>query len=1033
MNHRALARHLIRAGASHQVELRGPGPEIRDTLVQLSPDGRRLFYTNASLPVRCPDAVHAVLARCPEALWVCEAEEAAREARLVPFAPPRVLTLQDALPLRVHESLLDRLEEYRLRLGGDLSVFGAVRVGSRRYAVLGQRTLATVEDRDALQLSWWLPRGGCLELTIAIEQDRGWLQLTSLVRQRDAAQAQCQPTALLRLAPGCAVPLVDDDTSGSAETLRAMRPQRSALFESWARYRVLERVERQDREKARVAHPLPFTDGGQHRERGRWSAVVRADTESLRAWLGADAREDRDSQLDQRVVLKDNEDGARFTLERARLTAPGLAAVTLKGERGARLPHSGVLVARENKGVQVAQDREEEALTRLMAGNAACEVLLPLLIDPSDASAPSPARVDPSLFDDPAPDPHQRRAIELILGCGSVVAIQGPPGTGKTRVIVEALRQLADRRRRGEPPLKVLIASVQNEAIANVVERLGRTEGVQVRWVRRRGQDEAEQLAFAEREQAAYRRVVDGLRERLKGNLVTEQLARIHQWLDELDRLRMALTGGADDAERIAEVLEGLAGDDEVPLNSLLRAEAREILRRLSAPPQAQAAPPPAAPPPETPTTPEQVAAWWERARGAWPVSEQATVGALVQTVAEAVEGAARTPLRYRRRLAKSWEELSRHLDQAQPTPAAAPTRREPALEDQLDAWLASAARALREVTSGIEHSQEAVALRFLQALEADPALWGSVLERHGDTVAATCSMSATAADPGERFDWVIIDEAGRASPFELLVPMVQGQRVVLIGDHRQLPPTVDDALVRRVGEAGEATRDIRYETLFGELYSLLPPGNRTRLAIQYRMHGDIGEVVDQVFYRPEKEPLTSHFSKERAAQRAPSWGVLGDRPLAWVDVAAPKPCSELNPYEARAVLELLRRFHAGDAEPGTVGVICGYRRQRDHLSKALSAHPELARVARIVTIDAVQGREYPAVIFCMVRSDGRSGFLASPNRVNVAISRAQRQLIIVGDAGRLGTARMRDAAPHIPRVLRMCRDAKACKPLGGF
>jgi superfamily I DNA and/or RNA helicase len=230
----------------------------------------------------------------------------------------------------------------------------------------------------------------------------------------------------------------------------------------------------------------------------------------------------------------------------------------------------------------------------------------------------------------------------------------------------------------------------------------------------------------------------------------------------------------------------------------------------------------------------------------------------------------------------------------------------------------------------------------------------------------------------------------------------------------------VDEAVALAAG--AERALDISTTTLFGELYLRLPPPCRVRLSTQYRSHEDIGRLVDEVFYRPFGEGLASYYARERAVQRRPRYGVLGDKPLAWVDVARPpKPCAERNDAEVEAVVGLLRQYAAAGAPDGAVAVICPYELQRKALLKRIAKEDDLDRMGQILNIDQVQGREYEAVILTLVRTDGRPGFLASPNRVNVAVSRAQRQLVVVGSSEAFLRSRMvKRHAPHLVEVIRM-------------
>jgi len=189
-------------------------------------------------------------------------------------------------------------------------------------------------------------------------------------------------------------------------------------------------------------------------------------------------------------------------------------------------------------------------------------------------------------------------------------------------------------------------------------------------------------------------------------------------------------------------------------------------------------------------------------------------------------------------------------------------------------------------------------------------------------------------------------------------------------------------------------------------------------------MHGDIGALVDQGFYRPHGEDLASYFSGRRAVDRRATHGVFRDAPLVWIDVArGAAPSRERNDAEVEAVVRVLRRYAAAGVEGQAVAVICPYRKQLKAMERRLSREPELLRVAQVRTIDQVQGREYETVVLTLVRTDGSPGFMASPNRINVALSRAQRQLIVVGNAASfLQSRRVKKRARHLGYVIRQLK-----------
>lgn len=995
-------------------------------VVEITGSASGLFRSSgAPFEIRLDRTVRVEIARVDQrALWVMNLA-AGEDGRgdLVPFEPLRMIDLDGEATISVPGALQSALEKERLAVGDDLVRAGTVEVGDRRVAVLGQPLVATLDAGDDETITWWLPSGTALVLRLTgVGQDAS-LTLAQVIPPAQTRDAPCGPNTLVHLGAGSRFVLEDGNgTPTPGPVVAALTTHRSGAVDAWARYAVIERMERQDAQERRGQHPLDFIEG--HASGASWTATVHIDDESARAWIGADVREGRWVRVGQPVGLTNAEE--RFDLTEMVLRGPGVAELRLKGVGDTRrLPPTGRLEARENVGEKIKNNRERAALERLGQGRAGLRELASLLASPDAARRPRRAALPYPPEEDL--DRHQREAVELILGVQDIVAIQGPPGTGKTRVIAEALRQLAKSRTPGQPPLRVLISSVQNEAVGNVVERLANTEGLLVRVVQRQARSEDESLDFADRAERGRERVIESLGRRLAGSDVSARLRVVDEAVREILGLRrLRFAEEEPTLPRTRERLGALAGSLDL-LSLILRDDAL----RLAAEAPVDPAEPPDAPSEAdleipVPATPEDAPAWWGRAAGGWPGSSRAEVGSLVSQLVEAL--AIENPLRRKRRVDKTWVSLQEHLHLTSappgPTEALEPSESAPEPEpervDGFDRWIARALFHMAGHRAELKRSPEAIAFGFLSDLEADAHAWKAILDRHGGVVAATCSMAATARDDEEEFfDLVIIDEAGRASPFELLIPLVQGARVVLIGDHRQLPPMIDDAIVRLAAQRGQLISGLSDETLFASVFERLPTANKTRLGTQYRMHEAIGDLVDQVFYRPHKQPLSSYFAGPRAIEKAPVWGAFGDAPLVWVDVAGPRPAAtEFNGAEVEAVIDALR-LYAGNP-PKELAIIVPYRAQKRALEKRLGSEPSLGGIAKIRTIDSVQGREYDVVFFCTVRNDEKAGFMASENRVNVAISRARSQLVVFGSRRALGSARIGRQAPHLKQLVEL-------------
>ena len=988
------------------------------------------------------------LADQPNALWVADLRRGDETVTLTPFAPPRNEPLAASVPVRVDEATRERLGELRLPRDGDLLRVLSLPAGHGHVAILGMRTIAALDAEDARRVTWWVPGGGALELRVDDDGTGGTvLTLLDVVKESDAHTANAGPNVLVTLRPGAALPVVgpEEGKGPPRSAVPLFHPARSKLFDAWARYTAIIRQESVDRQTARAACPIHYTDAGQRGS--RWRAVASVSQEAVDAWLGPDPQEGREVRIDQTAaIVEDDTDTARVTVESVVLRGPGQLELVMRGERGASVvPASGRLAARENRGEKVRLERERTALELLSKGAAGCPRLTLLLGTPEVATPPDMEALRPA----PASplDPSQEAAVQAIVGCKDLVAIQGPPGTGKTGVFAEAIRQIAARGRREGREYRVLVSSGQNEAISNLLQRLSGVEGVLVHTVERAARDDDEGRRFAERLEQQREQAVKSLDARLAQSGISDRLAHVREAEDAVEELRTIAAGGPRAGKRLAQRLCELADDAEAPLGHFERGEARAIAHELSARETEAAGAPQSSAHGEAqatlglvpssrdvPAAPEAISAWWAEVGGAWPGESRAAVGMVVTAVLEslALENAVRRSLALNRALPRLREVVA---GTTWPIASRQPVTSRIPLEDRVDAWLATAARRVREAGEAITASAPAVAWRFLQSLREDSRAWARIVERHGNAVAATCSMAAKAQpEPGYPFDWVIIDEAGHATPFELLIPMVQGRRIVLIGDHRQLPPMVDEAVARRASDDAAAPLNLDGLTLFGELFRLLPRTNARRLEVQYRMHETIGNLVDTVFYRPHNEGLQTHFCGERVS---PKWlvetdtpagrrtvlrsrGVFGDAPVVWHDVAARRGCGEENPEEARAVVALLQEYDRAGVPPEDIAVICPYRRQRTKIEAELI---KVETRPHVYTIDSVQGREYPVVLLCLVRTDGRAGFVASPNRLNVAISRAQRQLVFVGTASAfLHSDRVLRNAPHLHQVVAEAR-----------
>jgi superfamily I DNA and/or RNA helicase len=279
------------------------------------------------------------------------------------------------------------------------------------------------------------------------------------------------------------------------------------------------------------------------------------------------------------------------------------------------------------------------------------------------------------------------------------------------------------------------------------------------------------------------------------------------------------------------------------------------------------------------------------------------------------------------------------------------------------------------------------------------------VIERLLNTTPIVCA-TMTGLDPEllgpRRFDWCVMDEAGQGTEPAAWIPILRCERLVLAGDPFQLPPTV----ISR--EATAAGFNI---SLLERLMAELDPGISRRLEIQYRMHADIMQFSSQEFYAgslaadPSVEAALLQDLPEVAAN------ALTTTPLDFIDTAGasydeatdPDGESRLNPLEAELVLQKVQALLEAGLAPTDLAVIAPYAAQV-RLLRSRSEAIKLPAI-EIDTVDGFQGREKEAVVVSLVRSnsEGEIGFLEDVRRMNVALTRARRKLIVIGDSATVG------------------------------
>lgn len=245
----------------------------------------------------------------------------------------------------------------------------------------------------------------------------------------------------------------------------------------------------------------------------------------------------------------------------------------------------------------------------------------------------------------------------------------------------------------------------------------------------------------------------------------------------------------------------------------------------------------------------------------------------------------------------------------------------------------------------------------------------------------------------GEKtFDWCIMDEASQTTEPAAWIPLQFANRIVFAGDHQQLPPTV---------LSPEAVRGGFNISLMQRLLEDNAP--RKMLNVQYRMHQDIMSFSSEIFYdgnlQADETVRTALLADLPQVASTP----LTTKPITFIDTAGasydeePEPDGEsrMNPQEAELVIKKVNNLLESGVVAEKIAVISPYSAQVKLLREKLKLEIE------IDSVDGFQGREKEAVIVSLVRSnrEGDVGFLADTRRMNVALTRARRKLIVIGDS----------------------------------
>ena len=309
--------------------------------------------------------------------------------------------------------------------------------------------------------------------------------------------------------------------------------------------------------------------------------------------------------------------------------------------------------------------------------------------------------------------------------------------------------------------------------------------------------------------------------------------------------------------------------------------------------------------------------------------------------------------------------------------------------------------RAIRQLYSqkgDTERRHQKISRLRDRATELELSIHTSLMDA-ARVVACTLAGAANRTLDGMKFHTLVVDEAAQALEAAVWIPLQKCQRLVLAGDHRQLPPTI---------KSGAAAKSGLGKTLM-ETLAQEKPECVSLLNVQYRMNEAIARFSSEMFYGGRLE----------SAPEVKSRGILDyDIPVSWIDSSAVDSKEEfvgdtygrINRAEAALTLDTLKKYIAGIGkerllyENTDIGVISPYKAQVQLLRRMFGRDAFLRPFRNSITVNTVdgfQGQERDIIIISLVRAngDGSIGFLSDIRRMNVAITRARMKLFILGNA----------------------------------
>ncbi|MBB1419216.1 AAA family ATPase [Pseudoalteromonas sp. SG44-1] len=725
-------------------------------------------------------------------------------------------------------------------------------------------------------------------------------------------------------------------------------------------------------------------------------------------------------------------------------------------------------------GDQVQVERRMTARERISQGTSAMP-LLGLIIEedgvvPQRKKAnkikPLTNHVESKIFPEHPPTAMQKIAIECALNTPDICIIQGPPGTGKTTVIaaiIERLNEISDKKEGVQGD--ILISGYQHDAVDNVLSRLSVNSLPSVKF----GQKNGEELNASSSDSK-----IDFWRHNVAQDVrnVNPELSLSTNY-DLLHRFYQNYLSapGTHKALRLLKLgLDAVTDFGPQSLSVRCKALSDELVEQSRPKDQSEL----------------RCVRALRITHNAFLDDGPARASVLLNKFSDQLSESDSSLLKK----AITWEKGNNldFLDELKQLKKnlLARFREEIRLntskvrQDVVE--LIQGCLAQLESSTSIKDPQNKILSNYLFELENNPLGIKKAISEYNLVYGATTGQSEgkllrkvkVGGKGAIIFDSVIIDEAARAAPRDLMIPMVQAEnRIILVGDHRQLPHMVEDKIVEALKDEDgdnkiyeEHIKHSMFQYLFNRLKKLEKQDGITRtitLDAQFRSHRLLGEFASDTFYQPHGEAYRSDLPDSLFSHQLKG---IKKQAAVWVDVPhysgkEEKDASKstYRTAEAKKIAEKLSQWiNSEEGKTLSFGVISFYKAQVREIFKELvkngitekngdeyqiceqykmlrdkTGKPIEERL-RIGTVDSFQGMEFDIVLLSVVRSCDKQtlnnesikqhsifGHLMSINRLCVSMTRQKRALITFGDKAFVSSDRAKNAIPQVESYLQLC------------